>query len=466
MPLPHFRTCFLIPQARWIMQELMKRLLQGLYWMAKVFGLLAATSTPTKQTATTTTTTSSTKRCGKGKRGQPSGRMEWKLHYSRYWRLHGYLVMIFVGCYSPYAFWTIFCRMSFLRQNRLLLIIGFNRYVLVLFCAFFTLYIHTSKQKNMLKCFNGLLKIQRELKRLTMPASENCRTTSASYLHTWNHSIALGVFLICFVCSSSHTTQLLLIDPEVRRNIAYAFSLFFVFLCQLCLELSLGMYFLALLLITHLVHQCNMLLKRLLSDVNDIHRRHTQTLHRRTFYSVQQYWLSLELWQLLRVHFDLMRLSRCISSLHSVQMLCFIAFVPMECMVHLFISYFVHYSRAFLRRFHRRLPLNMYAMVFIGSLFINLSLVILYTHRMRRKFAETRNTLSRGGLALPSGNWMTKQLRETIQYWGLYLKQGKRIFRITACGLFKLNNAILFCIVQGMLIYMMILIQFDKVINK
>ncbi|XP_026832916.1 putative gustatory receptor 77a isoform X1 [Drosophila erecta] len=53
-----------------------------------------------------------------------------------------------------------------------------------------------------------------------------------------------------------------------------------------------------------------------------------------------------------------------------------------------------------------------------------------------------------------------------MHYYGLYLKNVDHIFAVSACGLFKLNNALLFCIVGAILEYLMILIQFDKVLNQ
>jgi len=53
-----------------------------------------------------------------------------------------------------------------------------------------------------------------------------------------------------------------------------------------------------------------------------------------------------------------------------------------------------------------------------------------------------------------------------MHYYGLYLKNVEYIFTVSACGLFKLNNVLLFCIVIAILDYLMILIQFDKVLNQ
>ncbi|XP_026832917.1 putative gustatory receptor 77a isoform X2 [Drosophila erecta] len=60
---------------------------------------------------------------------------------------------------------------------------------------------------------------------------------------------------------------------------------------------------------------------------------------------------------------------------------------------------------------------------------------------------------------MPDGN-------DFMHYYGLYLKNVDHIFAVSACGLFKLNNALLFCIVGAILEYLMILIQFDKVLNQ
>ncbi|XP_017080089.1 putative gustatory receptor 77a [Drosophila eugracilis] len=384
---------------------------------------------------------------------------------SLYLRVHGAVMLIFVGCFSPYAFWCIYQRMAFLRQNQILLLIGFNRYVLLLICAAITLWIHCSKQKEILRCLNGLLKCRRQLRKLmhTVELRE-----SLDCLASRGHLIDVVVLLISIVFSSAQPIQVLKDDPEVRRNFMYGCCLVFVYSCQLILQLSLGMYTLALLFLGHLVRHSNLLLAQTLTDAEKILKNSLRAgfwPNRQQLYREQQKWLALELWRLLHLHQQLLKLRQCIYSLYAVQAVCFVGYVPLECMIHLFFTYFMKYSKFILRKYGRSFSLNYYAIVFMIGLFTNLLLVILPTYYLERKLNGTRETLRRGTLVF-SSRITAKQFKHTMHYYGLYLKNVDSMFTVSACGLFKLNNALLFCIVGAILEYLMILIQFDKVLNQ
>ncbi|KAH8257422.1 hypothetical protein KR038_009313, partial [Drosophila bunnanda] len=411
-----------------------------LYGLARVFGLMAT--------------------------GQSSPRGIRRVRWSLYWRLHGWVMLIFVGVFSPYAFVCIYHRMAFLRQNKLLLLIGFNRYVLLLACAFVAQWIHCSKQAQIIGCLNQLLRCRRQLRRL-MHTRE--LRDSLDCLATRRHLMQLGLLVCSFVFSTCQPLQVLKDDPEVRRNLTYACCLVFILTCQLTLQLSLGMYTLSLLFLGHLVRHSNLLLDRILADAGHILEDSSLLAgygaNRQQLYRNQQQWLALELWRLLRVHQQLLKLHRSISSLYGVQAVCFVAYVPMECMVHLFFTYFMKYSKFIIRKYGHGFPLNYYAIAFMTGLFTNLLLVILPTYYSERRFSCTREKLRCGSLAF-SSRITARELRNTLNYYGLYLKNVEYIFTVSACGLFKLNNVLLFCIVQAMLNYLMILIQFDKVLNQ
>ncbi|XP_017060036.1 putative gustatory receptor 77a [Drosophila ficusphila] len=388
-----------------------------------------------------------------------------RMRRSLYWRIHGWLMLIFVGVFSPFAFWVIYNRMSFLRQNKILLMIGFNRYVLLLACAFITLWIHCSKQAEIIGCLNRLLKCRRQLRKLMHTPKLR---DSLDGLATKAHLVEVVVLLCAFMLSWAHPIQVIKDDPEVRTNFLYACSCFFIPICQLILQLSLGMYILALLFLGHLVQHSNLLLATILADAGRIFENSLTAgfgRNRRELYRNQQKWLSLELWSLLNVHRQLLKLYRTICHLCGVQAICFVGYVPIECMIHLFFTYFMKYSKFILRKFGRSFPLNYWAFAFMIGLFTNLCMMILPTYYSERRFNYTRETLRRGCLAFPS-RITVKQLKHTMHYYGLFLKNAEYIFAVSTCGLFKLNNAFLFCIVGAMLNYLMILIQYDKVLNQ
>ncbi|KAH8379823.1 hypothetical protein KR009_007424 [Drosophila setifemur] len=384
---------------------------------------------------------------------------------SKYWRLHGWLMLISVVIFSPFAFSSIYDRMAFLRQNRLLLLIGFNRYYLMPACAFATLWIHCSKQAEIVECLNRLLQCRRRLRKL-LPSK--ALRDSLDTLSNGKHLIQFGLLVVSIMLSTSQPLQVLRDDPEVRRNFTYASSLVFVYACQLILQLSLGIYTLALLFLGHLVCHSNQLLARILDDAGRILKESLRARFgpiRQQLYREQQHWLALELWRLIHLHGELLKLQRCISSLYEVQVVCFVVNGPMECMVHLFFTYFMRYSKFILRKYGRSFPLNFYAIAFMTGLFGNLLLVILPTYYSVRRFARTREILKGGVYEFPAGT-SEKRLKQTLHYYGLFLKNVDYMFTDNVCGLFKLNNALLFCIVGAMLNYLMILIQFDKVWNK
>jgi len=295
---------------------------------------------------------------------------------SLYFRIHGWMMLIFVGCFSPYAFWSIYQRMSFLRQNRILLLIGFNRYALLLACAFATLWIHCSKQGEIIWCVNRLLKCRRKLRKL-MHTRE--LRDSLDCLATRGHLIKVLVLLTSFFLSSAQPIQILVDDPVVRKNFMYAGCLVYVYICQLILQLSLGIYTLALLFVGHLVRHSNLLLARILADAGKILENSLNGgfgPNRQQLYRTQQKWLALELWRLLRVHQQLLKLHRSICSLHGVQAVCFVIYVPIECTIHLFVTYFMKYSKFIMRKYGRYFPLNYYAIAFMLGLFANTGKII------------------------------------------------------------------------------------------
>ncbi|XP_064540998.1 putative gustatory receptor 77a [Drosophila montana] len=385
-----------------------------------------------------------------------------RLQCSSYWRLYGHLVLLFVLCYSPYAFYIVYTRMDFLRQNRLLLIVGCHRYALLLCAALVTLYSHTTRQLRIIAWVNKLIWCRHQLLGLlhTTRLQESARV-----LHTRDH-LTVYALALSIVCSCSYTMFILQNDPMAHRSPMYFCSVLFFYGCQLSLQVCLSVYLLGLLMISHLTHHSNLLLAQILDDaVNIQYALLARCLpSRRRLHEAQQHWLALELWRLWRLHGQLMQLSRRLCSLHSIQLLAFVVFASTELVMHLFFSYFVTFSRWWLRKFGKPAPWNPQGSIFTVSLFVQLTLVVVQTHRLQQVFKTTRRTLREGALALPAD--CSKALRQTLHLYGLHLQLNERIFNLTACGLFELNNGLLFGIVQTIIIYTTILIQFDKIMNR
>ncbi|XP_017098467.2 putative gustatory receptor 77a [Drosophila bipectinata] len=388
-----------------------------------------------------------------------------RVRMSGYWRIHGWLMMIFLGVYSPFAFWSIYNHMPFLRHHKMLLLVSLNRFGALLLWATLCLWISCSKQAEIIECLNGLLKCQRLLHRLMytqeLKDSLNC-------LANRNNVTKLVLFIVFIVMAAAQPMQILIDDPEVRTNFVYAFSLVFVYSCQLILQLSLAIFTLILLFVAHLVRHSNLLLARTLADVGGVlesSRRARLGPDRQRLYGSQQQWLAFELLRVLHLHQKLLKLHQCICRLHGVQAVCFVVYVPIECMVHLFFSYFMRYSKFILRKYGKSLPFNYYGICFLIGLFSCLLLVILGTRHSERQFSRTRETFRSAVCCFPS-ECTDKKLIYTLHYYGLFLKNARHIFTVSACGLFRLDNVLLFCIVGAVLNYLMILIQFDKLINK
>ncbi|XP_034480853.1 putative gustatory receptor 77a [Drosophila innubila] len=413
--------------------------LRGIYELSRLFGLMAATLPQMS---------------GNGNVAD--------VRCSRYWRLHGYLVAVFVLCYSPHAFYMIYTRMDFLRQNALLFIVGCQHFALLLVSTVFMVYMHTTRQMCIIRWLNKLLSCRRQLLQLlhTRRLRESLRQ-----LHTRDHLWTVFLLSASIVGSSSHSVFVLSTDPMSQRSGTYFCSVLFYYGLQLGLQLCLGLYVLALLLISHLLHHCNLLLDRILSDAVQVHQSLVKwgMPQRWRLHAAQQHWLALELWRLWRLHGQLLQLSQRLCSFHSIQLLAFVAFVSIECVLHIFFSYFVQFSRWWLRKFRQPAPFNIYGLITISSLFVQLAFVIMQTHRLRCIYCKTRRTLSRAALAVPPS--CSKALRQTLDFYGLQLQLNERIYKMSACGLFEMNNALLFDIMQTILIYVTILIQFDKIIN-
>ncbi|EDW18773.1 putative gustatory receptor 77a [Drosophila mojavensis] len=380
----------------------------------------------------------------------------------RYWRLHGCLVLLFVLGFSPVAMWMVITRMDFLRQNHLLLMVGCHRYALLLGSAVLTLYRHTSRQCRLIVLANKLLWCCRQLFALLHTSRLQ---SSAHRLHTRDH-LTIYALAVSIACSCSYTVFLLRFDVEAHRSSLFFCAVLFVYVCQLCLQLSLALYLLALLLISHLSHHCNLLLAQLLADAVHSHEAlFTRCLpHRQRLLDSQQRWLALELWRLLRLHRQLLRLSLRLCSLHNVQLVLFVIFVAVESIMHSFFSYFVTFSNWWLRKFHEPAPWNVEATVFNVAVFVQLTLVIGHTHRLQQIFRKTRYIFSAGVKDVPVD--CSKALSQTLHLYGLQLQVNERVFHLLACGLFKLNNSLLFGIVQTIIMYTIILIQFDKIMNR
>ncbi|KAH8371454.1 hypothetical protein KR093_007530, partial [Drosophila rubida] len=376
-----------------------------------------------------------------------------------HWRLYGYVVAVFVLCYAPHAIHMIYTRMHFLRQNRLLLIVGLQHYVLLLLSTFIMLYTHTTRQLCFVRWLNKLLSCRRQLQQLLHGAS------TQHSLHTRHHLVVLCLLTVAIIGSSSHTMFILIHDTMAHSSAAYFASIVFFYGLQLGLQVCLALYLLALLLISHLLHHCNLQLNRILRDALHTHRTHLAGWgmpQRWRLHAAQQHWLALELWRLWRLHGRLWRLSHQLCALHSVQLLVFVLFAPFECVIHGFFTYFVHFSRWFPRHNREHPKFNAFGLLYLCSLFLQLVLVITQTHRQRRLYCETRRSLRSAALALPTD--CSKALRQTLELYGLQLQLSERIYKLSACGLFELNNGLLFGIMQAIITYIIILIQFDKII--
>lgn len=372
--------------------------LRGIYLLSRLFGLMAATLPQMSR-----------------KRNVAGAREEAGVSISWYWRLHGYLVAAFVFLYSPHAFYMIYTRMDFLRQNHLLHIVGCQHFILLWVSTYFMLYLHTTRQKCFIRWLNKLLSCHLQL--LQLLHTRRLRD-SALELHTRDHLWTLYLLTLSFIGSSFHSVFILISDPMSQQSFIYFCSVLFFYGLQLGLQLCLGLYVLALLLISHLLHHCNLLLDRILADAVQVHDTFLLRWgmpQRRRLHAAQQHWLALELWRLWRLHSQLLQLSQRLCSLHSTQLLAFVTFVPFECVVHGFFSYFVHFSCWWLRKFRVPANFNIYGLITSASLIVQLALVIMHSQRQRRIYFEMRQTLRSASLALPLSS--SKALRKTVNFY-------------------------------------------------
>lgn len=362
--------------------------LRGIYLLSRLFGLMAATVPQL---------------------GAASGSAR-RVRAMRYWRIHSYVVFIFVLGFSPYAFHEIYSFMGFLRLNSLLFIVGVTRYGLLALSTLGTHYLHSRHQHRLIDWINALLRCRRQLLRLL---HESRARRSVLQLQTREHLFTVYLLIVSMVCSSAHSVFILLYDPVAQRSFKFFFSVLFFYVCQLSLQLCLALYLLALLLLGHLWHHCNCHLHCLLEDaLQGQQKMLAQRQPRVALLAAQQRWLAHELWRLTRLHSQLLQLGRQLCSLHSLQLFAFITFAVIECIVHGFFTYFVMFSRWWIHRFGHGGGININGMIFLCGLCVQMTLVILYTHRQRQILTATRHTLQTGTLALLPG--CSKALRETV----------------------------------------------------
>lgn len=370
--------------------------LRGVYLLSRLFGLMAA-SVPQLG-------------AGAGAGAGAGGQAGRRVYYSRYWRLHSYVIFILVLAYFPCAFHEIVSSMMFLRQNWLVFIVGCIRYFLLMVSTLGTHYQHTRHQQCLIAWINRVLRCRRQLLRLL---HESSARRSALQLRTRAHLLTVFALILSVLCSSSHTIFILSEDYMAMASANYFCSVLFFYLSQLSLQLCLALYLLALLFLGHLWQHSNGQLERLLADALQVQQKLQGHRPPRTaLLAAQQRWIALELWRHARLHVEMLQLGRQLCSLHHLQLLAFVIYVPIECVVHAFFTYFVMYSRWWLREMGHSMGINYYGVMFVCGLFVQMSLVILYTHRQRQMLTATRHTLRAGALALPHG--CTKQLRQTV----------------------------------------------------
>ncbi|KAL7732320.1 hypothetical protein ACLKA6_004310 [Drosophila palustris] len=201
--------------------QLTRATVRGIYLLSRLFGLMAATL-PT---------------------GGNNGTEVEEVHCSWYWRLHGYLVAVFVLCYSPHAFYIVYTRTGFLRQNGLLHIVGCSRFALLLVSSVCMGYKHTRHQMCFIRWLNKLLSCRRQL--LQLSHTRRLRD-SALQLYTRDHLWIVFVLSASIVGSSFHSISVLSNDPMSQRSVSYFCSVLFFYGLQLGLQLCMGLYVLAL----------------------------------------------------------------------------------------------------------------------------------------------------------------------------------------------------------------------------
>ncbi|XP_039965927.1 putative gustatory receptor 77a [Bactrocera tryoni] len=326
-----------------------------------------------------------------------------------------------------------------------------------------------------------MLRLQRSISRIASQLRSNAGHIPPRPQYDRYTAFMLCCKLIPLLLSPTWTIFIVRIEHVLQRP-AYLVALLILYYCQLALQLTLSTYFVNTLMLAQQSKKVNALLRTVLQQAAkySLHSRPFNTRCRYQFHT-----LVYIIKRLRSAHEANSQISGSMTRLYGPQLVAFLGFVLTECTVQFFVLYFTSCSQ------HAAFPFrpapqsrgefcyirwNIWAMVYVFGLLSDMSLVVSAAHQLQSRVQATRVVLAEGSARLPLLQAMCRhcsdvQLARTLADFALYLRMdnqqqpkiGRRYVSVMICGLFAMERRLIFVILQTILNYLLILIQYDKV---
>lgn len=174
-----------------------------------------------------------------------------RVRKSRSWHIYSCCIFIMSIIAMPVVTLTICKRMTFLQQNYLLSMVGYNRYLLQQFCAIFTIYMQIRKDTRIINFINAMLRCQQ---RKTATALDG------------RALFALLIKLLTLVPVAAWTI-FLIGHVDATQSFGYVLTILFIGYCHTLMQIALNMFFIGMLFIRHNALRLNQKLKELLCSM-------------------------------------------------------------------------------------------------------------------------------------------------------------------------------------------------------
>ncbi|XP_065359746.1 putative gustatory receptor 77a [Calliphora vicina] len=368
-------------------------------------------------------------------------------------RLYSGCLVLIVLAFMPFAI-----RILFLRQNLLLTYVGYIRYGMMLLCALATLYMQMHYRRAIMDCVNKMLE-SRDI--LQMNINHDNRSHKRVIWNIMAKCLTIMLQLLWII--------FLILNDEASKRLWYLVTLLYVQYCQLILVTTLNLLFYGSWVMTLITQQLNHNLRDNLKQLKCL------TYHRTGYHQYRQQYLCHQLEQVMQQHWQMFKLSGTFLHLYCWQIVCFLTFVIIECVTQIFIMYFVavdicnqegvaEWNDEEHENKHGVL-INPYALLYVFGIIWDMFLILLMIDEMRLSFAETRFILASAVWLKSLLSAANQTLDKCLSHFNLYLLHLQPCVSYTACVLFTFNKHLILRLLESIFLYLLLLIQFDIIIN-
>lgn len=341
-----------------------------------------------------------------------------QVYFSRSLRLYSLAILLMVIIAIPFVAYTMYLNQLFLRNSRILSLVGFGRLTFLHICAVGTLLRQYCKQQELITCTNRMLRLQLNIRKLVQQLG---RKTLAQPVGLRTHcdeqlTFMLWLMLIPLLLSPTWTVFIVKIENVLVRP-AYLAGLLILYYCQLVLQLTLCNCFVCTLILAQQSNRLNMLLRAALhptarhanvpQPLNIARRCHLNTL-------------TYKIRQLQRLFEENSQINGLLFRLYGPQLVAFLGFVLTECTVQSFVLYYVSCSP------HTALPYryvgetctirwNLWAVIYVFGLLCNMCLVVGAAHQLQSRVQYIRIVLAEGSARMPLVKAMCRHTYSEVQ---------------------------------------------------